>query len=243
MLTGISEMTVGDLVNENLAIAAVLDRCGIDFWCEGRMSLEQACRAAGANVAYVCREIERLEGQSADDDTEWPHCSLTALTHEIKDRHHGFLRGELPRLEELFRKVESVHGKRHSELRRVHRIFRALVDELWPHLQKEERLLFPMVRALEAAYQQRRAVPLFHCGSISNPIEGMMEEHRQVGAALRAIRRLTDGYRAPPDACASYRTLLDGLVRLEHDLHLHMHKENNLLFPRAVRLEAELSGL
>jgi regulator of cell morphogenesis and NO signaling len=130
----------------------------------------------------------------------------------------------------------------HPELRSAHSIFRALATELTQHLDTEERDVFPMIRALDTAQRERRAVPAFPSGSITNPIIAMEGEHHEVRDALRALRRLTHEFSPPADACPSYRALLDGLERVEQDLHLHIHKENNVLFRRAAKVESQLSG-
>jgi iron-sulfur cluster repair protein YtfE (RIC family) len=65
----------------------------------------------------------------------------------------------------------------------------------------------------------------------------MEHEHESAGSGLRRLHELTNGYRVPDDACAAYRGLYDSLQRLEADLHAHIHKENNILFPRAIQLE------
>jgi regulator of cell morphogenesis and NO signaling len=237
-----SDSPVRDLVNEKPSRVQVFEQCGIDFCCEGQRTLAAACRRVGANVDYVCRQLETLDRQAdCSDPCDWTCCALSALMDEIVDQHHAYLRAELPRLETLFRRVIAAHGAAHPELRNVHSIFRALASQLYGHMLKEERVLFPIIKALETAQQLRRALPVFHCGSISNPINVLIHEHRDAGDALHAIRRLTHEFTAPPDACSSYRALLDGLLAFELDLHLHMHKENNLLFVRAAEIESQLA--
>ena len=101
---------------------------------------------------------------------------------------------------------------------------------------KEERILFPLIKQLELA----QALFPIHCGTVENPIRVMEHEHETVGTALQRIRELTGNYQAPADGCASFKALYDGLARLETDLHHHIHKENNILFPRAAVLESAL---
>jgi regulator of cell morphogenesis and NO signaling len=140
-------------------------------------------------------------------------------------------------LDELAEKVASVHGERHPELLDVLADVKELRDDLEPHLMKEERVLFPMIRQLSEADEPVE----FHCGSLRNPISMMLIEHDRAGMLLAQLRDRTDDYIAPPDACASYRALYQGLAELEADTHLHVHKENNLLFPAVAALEDELS--
>jgi regulator of cell morphogenesis and NO signaling len=244
MLTDYSDSAIGELVNKRPERAMVFERCGIDFCCGGQRTLAAACRQAGANVEYVCRELAALDQQLHEvHERDWTRCSLSGLVDEIVDHHHAYLRTELPRLEALFRKVVAAHATAHPELRNAHSIFQALASELSQHMLKEERVLFPVIKALETAQQLRRALPVFHCGSVSNPIGMMVREHREAGDALHAIRRLTHEFTPPADACPTYRALLAGLLALERDLHLHIHKENNLLFPRAAELESQLAAV
>ncbi len=104
------------------------------------------------------------------------------------------------------------------------------------HLMKEERVLFPLVKQLEAA----REPFSIHCGTVENPIRVMEHEHETAGSALQRIRELTGHYQVPADGCASFTALYDGLSCLESDLHRHIHKENNILFPKAAALESAL---
>lgn len=161
---------------------------------------------------------------------------MTALIDHIEQVHHTYLRAELPRLRFLTSKVRTAHGGRHPELVEVERVFSALEAELASHMQKEEQVLFPMIRQLETS----AVLPQFHCGSIGNPVFAMEREHDDAARGLATLRSLTDGYAPPEDACNSYRAMLDGLRELESDLHQHIHKENNVLFPRALGREGEL---
>jgi regulator of cell morphogenesis and NO signaling len=94
-----------------------------------------------------------------------------------------------------------------------------------------------MIRRLEAS----AGLPAFHCGSIANPIRQMEIEHHDAGAALEQMRTLTDEYTPPTWACNTYRAMLDSLAHLERDMHLHVHKEDSVLYPRALKREAELA--
>jgi regulator of cell morphogenesis and NO signaling len=106
------------------------------------------------------------------------------------------------------------------------------------HLLKEERVLFPLIKQLAEA----QALFPIHCGSVNNPILVMEHEHEDAGSALERLRALTGNYQPPADGCPSYQALCEGLARLENDLHRHIHKENNILFPKAAALEAALRG-
>jgi len=163
---------------------------------------------------------------------------LTELADHIEQVHHTYLKAELPRLDAMTEKVLEVHGESDPRLADVRRAFVGLHQELSSHLMKEEQILFPMIRQLESSSH----VPAFHCGSVANPIRQMEYEHDSAGKALAVMRASTDDYRPPEWACNTYRAMLDGLKQLEWDLHQHIHKENNVLFPKAIRREADLAA-
>jgi regulator of cell morphogenesis and NO signaling len=130
-------------------------------------------------------------------------------------------------------KVARVHGANHPELLKVERLFTALRDDLMPHLDKEEQILFPFIRGLESG-----APACDTCfGSVRGPISVMQSEHEAAGDILREIRDLTHDFALPEDACGSFRSLYMGLRNLEEDLHLHIYLESHILFPRAAQAE------
>ena len=157
------------------------------------------------------------------------------------DRYHADLRAELPRLSQMAAKVLDAHGPRHAEMADLAMTFRGLREELESHMVKEERVLFPYVERLEtlSAHGQRLSSSPF--GSIQAPIGMMEHEHDIAARALARLREITNAYTPPADACNTFRGLYHGLAELEKALHEHIHLENNVLFPRATKLEEELS--
>jgi regulator of cell morphogenesis and NO signaling len=219
--------TLGELVAAVPAAARVLERVGLDYCCRGRRTLAEACAAAGLDAHAVAAEIAALPPCR---EAEWASLPLPALADHIVTTHHRYLHEELPLLDALAAKVEDAHGRRHAELARVRALIAELRADLEPHLQKEERVLFPAIRAL--VDEGRRDFPF---GSVANPIHVMVAEHDRAGELLAALREVTGGYTAPGDACASYRSLYARLAILELDTHEHIHKENHVLFPGALR--------
>jgi regulator of cell morphogenesis and NO signaling len=232
------ETPVGQLVAERLSRARVFERFGIDYCCGGKAPLGLICTKKGLDPSIVLRELALSDSAANADETDWSQASLTALTEQIETAHHGYLKDELPRLAHIVKKVASVHGEQHPELRELHQVFDAFRSDLEAHMQKEERVLFPLCRSLETGVPHAAA----HCGSINNPIMVMVLDHEDAGEALARMRELTEDFTPPEDACISYRTMLDGLAELERDMHLHVHKENNILFPRASATEASLAA-
>jgi regulator of cell morphogenesis and NO signaling len=207
------------------------------------VTLDRACREKGLDVAAVLGQLAAGEDEAEPRyDEHGPIGGATATMGELIDHlvtiHHAYLHRELPRLADLAGRVVDAHGNRHPELRELRDVFESLRDELRFHLLKEEKILFPSIARLEVA----REVPELYCGSVENPILVMEHEHDDAGAALARLRALTDGYTPPPDACPTYRALLEGLAGLEADLHVHIHEENNILFPRARAAEGALQA-
>jgi regulator of cell morphogenesis and NO signaling len=222
--------TLGELVNEHPARARVLERLGLDYCCNGQRSLADACATAGLGLAEVAPLLD------IDDTTEdWVQLGPTALVDHLERVHHAYLWEELPRLTALADKVLDAHGAQHPELTTVRRLLHELELDLEPHMLKEERVLFPMIRELATADTPVK----FQCGSLRNPISVMLTEHERAGELLHMLRDAANGYVVPADGCTSYAMLYDGLTQLEADTHLHIHKENNLLFPAVIQLEED----
>ncbi len=226
--------TVGELVAERPSRSRVFERLGIDYCCGGKLSLAEAGARRGLSVEELIRAVAEHDQAAPAEERDWTQASLTELADHIEATHHAYLRDELPRLGLLAAKVADVHGGEQPHLRDINGVFVELRAELESHMMKEEHILFPICRQLD-----RSAGPqAFHCGSVANPIRVMEHEHDNAGRALEQLRELTAGYQPPQSACNSYRALYDGLATLEQDLHQHIHKENNILFPRAIAAEA-----
>lgn len=227
--------TVGEWVTHHPQSSRVFEALQIDYCCGGNRSLEEACDARQLNPADVLAQLQQaLEASEDEQAQDWTAAKLAELCDHIEHTHHSYLKTELPRLGGLIEKVVNAHGANHPELSELQRVFVALRAELEPHMFKEEKILFPAIRQLE----QSTTRPSFPFGTVANPIRMMEHEHDNAGSALARIRELTSNFQAPEDACNTYRAMLDGLHELELHMHQHVHKENNILFPRAQELEA-----
>jgi regulator of cell morphogenesis and NO signaling len=226
--------TVGSIVTRQPALSRVFEEAGIDYCCGGKISLADACAKKGLDPAAVLEWLVAPTNAAATDELDPTTLTLTALADHIVATHHAYLKAELPRLEAMTRKVAAVHGAHDARLAQVRDTFAGLFDEMAQHMMKEEQILFPLIRRMEAGDVTAGA----HCGSIAHPIAQMEHEHQSAGNAVARLRELTDGFTPPDWACNTYRAMLDALAQLEQDLHQHVHKENNILFPRAAALEA-----
>jgi regulator of cell morphogenesis and NO signaling len=202
----------------------VLTRLGLDYCCGGRRSLEDACRERGLDAATVAVFLERELEPVPVEANDWASEPLPDLCAHIVDVHHARLRSELPRVGELAQRAAEAHGAERPALHEVRAELEALSGELEEHLDEEERELFPLIRA---------------GGSLDRAaVEESLREHDAVGARLRRLRELTDGYDTGEALCNTHRALLQGLHGLELELHQHVHEENNVLFPRALASSA-----
>jgi len=240
MMTISSSMKVRDVVLELPQATRVFEKLKIDYCCGGDKPLGEACATAGVKVENLERmlaEAEQAEvrGKSSLD---FQKATLSELIGHILDKHHVYTREEMARLEPLIVKVIAAHGENHPELRQIGEVFQTLCADLKPHMFKEEQILFPYILEMEKSALQNRPAPFAPFGTVNNPIHMMMMEHDTVGDLLRELRALSSNYAVPPDGCISYQTLYQALEAFEGDLHQHIHLENNLLFPRAVELEA-----
>ncbi len=227
--------TLAEVADRHPDAPGLLEAHGLDYCCGGSRTLAEACAEQGVDPEVVLAVIDgAAPGASAP---AWRDLGPGALADHIEATHHAYLARELPRLDALAEKVARVHGERHPELAGVVAALRAVRAELEPHLLKEERVLFPMIRELDGAER----LPSFHCGSVRNPIAVMFAEHEQAGDLLRALRHAARDFAVPDDGCASYQALMAGLEALEADTHVHIHKENNVLFPAVFGLERRLS--
>lgn len=229
---------VARLATRHPATIRVFQRHGIDFCCQGGRPLSEACAEKGLAFELLREELAAAVAGPPGEARDWGEAPLGELIGHIVARYHERLREELPRLGAMADRVLTVHGDKHPEtLPALVRVFRGLRAELELHMTKEERVLFPAVRRLEAGGEPARGPWL------AAPIATMEHEHDDAAQALAELRRLTGGYRPPAGACTTFRGLYHGLAELEADLHRHIHLENNVLFPRAARLEADVAAV
>jgi regulator of cell morphogenesis and NO signaling len=230
-------VTLADLAATSLSAVGVLENHGLDYCCGGKEPFEQACLAKGVKPENIMREIAEAQVAAAAG-RDWQSAPLDELVKHIVETHHAYLKLDLPVLANRIDKVVSVHGAHDPErLPRLAEVFAALRAELEMHLNKEESILFPFIVQYGRAEVQNRPVPPVPFGSIANPIARMEREHANAGDALGEIRALTNDFSLPSYACSTVRALYEGLRVLESDLHVHIHLENNILFPRAIALE------
>jgi regulator of cell morphogenesis and NO signaling len=221
------ESTVGELVAARPLLARVFEKLGIDYCCGGKQTLAAVCARRGLDLGTTLALLESTGAALAAGPAEVDAAAMgqVELANHIEAVHHAYLKAELPRLVEMADRVALKHGWRDSRLMEVRLAVRDLAEEMISHMQKEELVLFPLVRQIAS---DGRSVDL------AAPIAQMEAEHETAGGLTGRLRLLTDGFTPGADACNTHRALLAGLEEFEADLHQHVHKENNILFPRAL---------
>ena len=226
-----TDTTIGAIVAARPTLARVFERLGLDFCCGGKQSLTIACCKKGLDAKTVVAMLEAAvtAGDAGSVEVDAAAMTLSQLADHIEQTHHLYVKEELPRLLEMSERVARKHGWRDARLPEVYQTVQALTEEMMSHMHKEEAVLFPIVREIDAG-----ASDGFHCGSIANPIRQMELEHESAGDAVARLRELTNNFTPGLEDCNTHRALLAGLDEFESDLHRHVHKENNILFPRAI---------
>jgi regulator of cell morphogenesis and NO signaling len=226
------ETTVGELVRAVPARARIFENLGIDYCCGGKIPLVEICEKKGLDAATVVAMLEALDGACETPSVNPDTMGLAELCDHIERLHHDWLREELPRLDFMTRKVAAVHGDHEPRLHEIRSVFESFQSEITSHTQEEEGQVFPAIRRLESANgEQAEAV-----AALKPTFDKLVSEHEKAGVALAQFSTLTDRYTPPEWACNTFRAMFDALDNLEKNMHQHVHKENNVLFPRALAL-------
>jgi regulator of cell morphogenesis and NO signaling len=234
---------IGELVARDYRMAAVFNSHKIDFCCKGNRTIREVCEDAELKPEDLLTELSRMTRQAAaaamNPDT-WP---LDLLVDYIEKKHHRYVESRMGEIEELLKKLLRVHGVAYPELLEVEELFHKCTRDLTVHMRKEELVLFPVIRKISAAMDRKEPMRPPRFGSVRNPISMMHHEHEAEGERFRNIAELTDNYTPPAEACQTHRLTYALLKEFEEDLHVHIHLENNLLFPKAVEMEDKLACL
>jgi regulator of cell morphogenesis and NO signaling len=230
--------TVREIALEQPTSIRVFESLGIDYCCGGRKPLSEACEARSLEVNAVIAALEEAASGGEKPAQDFAEKSLTGLCAHIVATHHEYVRRELPRLGALAGKVVNRHGGTHTELPVIQATLARLAEELTQHLAKEEVVLFPYIGKLERAVAEGGGKPKGCFGTVSNPIAMMTQEHDDAGMLLEVLRSKSNQYTTPEGACPTYHAFYEGMREFEQDLHQHIHLENNVLFPRAIEMEA-----
>lgn len=240
-VTGENDETLGQIAAKDLRKAEIFKKYGLDFCCGGKKTIKEACAEKGLDVTKIEQELQQADKVVQSRPVPYNDWNLDFLADYIVNTHHSYDKKTLPELTGYATKVASVHGQQHPELYKIKTLVDEINTELSAHMIKEEKILFPYIKALVLAQSNEQVPQAAHFGTVKNPINMMEMEHELVGKNMEEIRGLSKNYTVPDDGCASYSLLFNMLDEFENDLHLHIHLENNILFPKALSLEKNLN--
>ena len=233
-MTSLSSKTLAQIVNENHKAAYVFEKYHLDFCCKGKRLLKQACDELQVPVERVIADLDVVTSDTKVS-VDFDKMSLSHLAEYIVLTHHDYVKKELPLIYSYLQKVASKHGDRHPEMLAVFNAFDELREDMFEHMEKEEIILFPRIKIVEMYSHENTDVQI-NRSYLEGPIAIMEQEHENAGELLAQIRDLTNNYNLPKDACTTYKLTFAALQAFEIDLHQHIHLENNILFPKTLKL-------
>jgi regulator of cell morphogenesis and NO signaling len=223
-------MKVGDIVAKDFRTAAIFKKAGIDFCCGGNETLEKSCSDNKINMDEIEKELEEVEDTPINPGYNFSEWKLDFLCDYIVNTHHKTVTELIPQITSYTQKIAGVHGDNHPELKEITKLFAKVSAELKHHLANEEDVLFPAIKEVllknsrDSKFVTMREMVI------------MKTEHEYAGSVLDMIRHLSKDYTLPPDACSTYALAYKLLEQFEDDLHIHVHLENNILYPKALEL-------
>lgn len=231
-MKNLEQQSLSSIVLEQHELVPVLEKYNLDFCCRGKQTLAEACAEKNIDLAKLVLEMNESvsPGTAASVFTRM---SAEELIAHILPHHHFYVKNSMPVIINHLDKLVSKHGERYPHLNRILQLFTAVKDEMLAHMQKEEQVLFPRIKEITALISQEKEL-IYLRDYITSPIKAMETEHDHAGQALFEIRRITNNYTAPEDACTTHQVCLQELKAFENDLHQHVHLENNILFPMAL---------
>ncbi len=232
------ERTVAEIVANNIKTADVFKKHGIDFCCGGGISIAEVCKKKNISVDELEAELLKVDNKisRSNDYNNW---NLDFLVDYIVNNHHSFVLENIPLIVQYSNKVAKVHGENHPETIKINQLFLAVAEELISHMEKEEKILFPYIKNKVKSLRENTNLPQPHFGTAKNPIKMMEEEHENAGDIFKEIAKLSNNFTPPLMACSTYKVLYFKLKEFEEDLHQHIHLENNILFPKIIKMEKE----
>ncbi len=231
---------IGELVAKDYRTASVFKKYSIDFCCQGNRTIEEACEKKNIDTKKVLEDLVAMMESKSESTTDYQSWPLDLLADYIEKKHHRYVQDKTLEIQPYLDKICRVHGEHHPELFEIKNEFNASAGELAAHMKKEELILFPFIRKMVKVKQENSNVEAANFGTVKNPIQMMMDEHTVEGNRFRRIEELSNNYTPPQDACNTYLVSFALLKEFEQDLHLHIHLENNILFPKAIEIEKEL---
>lgn len=236
-VTGEDEETIGELAAKDLRKIEIFKKYGIDFSCGGKKTVKEACADKGLDVTKVEQELQQADKAPTTQTMAYQEWGLDFFVDFMINTHHRYIRKNVPEIVTYANKVMEVHQDKHPELVEINKLVKELNSELNDHIETAEKVLFPQIKALVNSSENTSSNDTTDSKNIEHSINQQEAKLKSVGKILEGIRKLTNNYTLPEDACASYTLLYRLLEELENDTQLHTHLENNILFTRTLTLK------
>ena len=220
----------------NIKTAKIFEEYDLDFCCVGKKSIAKACSEKGIDADNLIKELNIVINNESDG-THYEDWNLNFLIDYIRNNHHSYVRSSIVSIDHHFSKVVNKHGITYPEILKAVKLFDDIKLDLLSHMDKEEKMLFPYIKKMMFAAENNVELQIPPFGSIKNPINVMEEEHQSAGDEMSELKKITNNYTPPDNACNTFKLLYSELNDFEKDLHIHVHLENNILFPKAITFE------
>lgn len=231
-----SAKTIGEFVAADYRTAKVFEKYGIDFCCGGKIPLADVCRERGIDPVAIVKEIEAAGSEPLEQSENYAAWELPFLADYIVDTHHVYLDENMHKISAYADKIAQVHGDMHPELIEIASIFAKIASGMVAHLREEEEVFFPAIKRIDAAATAGTEPDAGDREILKTSLAKLDREHEEIGDAVHTIRDLSCNYSVPGDVCNTYMLAYRMLKKFEDDLHMHVHLENNILFPKAATL-------
>lgn len=229
-MKNLKEMKVGDIVTDDFRAAEIFKQQGIDFCCGGNQSLEQAAKEKKLDIVELENKLNNLDAVVAGHQSNFKDWKPDFLCDYIVNEYHNKVYNVLPQLMAYLNEIVQVHGAHHPELKEIANLFALINTELPIHQHQEENVFFPAIKELVSTNSSEAKK------IINSQITPMIDEHELIGGTMDKINVLSKSYVVPADGCNTYRVTYKLLEEFEDDLHTHVHLENNILYPKALKL-------
>lgn len=235
--TGEDDITLGEIAKKGIEKSQVLDKYGLDYTINGDVSLKKACDSKGVDYATVEKELQEAKKGSINANKQhlqYDEWGIEFLADFILNVHHRFEKNILPDLKSYALKVKNVHGEHHPELTEINELTQEVADTLETLMMREESILLPHIKEMA---RKNGAVKHNHFTSLQQPIQILSSHRVAISEDLMRIKALSNDFKLPEDACASYTLLYEMLSDFSEDFKMQTHLKNNILFPKALELE------
>lgn len=232
--------TVGTLAAKDYRNTKIFRQLGINFSYAGNKTLEEASKEAGITLEQVKVALEEGSLTKPVTAKQYNKWDMDVLIEYIINTHHRYAKENAVIIYDLAQNVAYRYCEKHPELAKLVTALFLFLNDLLNHLKKEEQILFPNIRQLLKKKSSMCGITYTTFGFIKESVIGMQKEHLAAGNELKLFRQITNDYLLPADACISHQYLYKKMKEFEDDLFLHVHLENNILFPKAIMLDEKL---